>query len=66
MQEYNAYLDTMHAWSVRPYKPRKNLSSSRIYGGIHTFSRLAVTSWSTQCVVVYLQKILFQPNNFSR
>jgi hypothetical protein len=40
MQECNEYMIMMHACSVRPHKLRKMLSSSDIYGGIHTFSHI--------------------------
>ena len=48
MNDMSEYYACVFCTSSQTYE---NLSFSGIYGGIHTFSQLAVTSRSTRCVV---------------
>ena len=56
MGDYDAYA---FRTSSQTYE---NLSFSGIYGGIHTFSQLAVTSRSTWCIVSVPVETSLQPN----
>ena len=56
MSEYDACAFRMSS------QTNENLSFSGIYGGIHTFSQLAVTSRFTRCVVSVPVETSLQPN----